>query len=187
MAGAIREALKERRQEDYERVLGKLSISFSLLHSVVESFAWATWGLHIEFAKLLTKDMQFKHLVGKLSASMNQLELEDEEEAREISRLLKASEKLAEKRNDLLHALWVIEEGKPVLFIKRKEMEAKGEAPTVEEIERLCTDINETAFGLADLYNPLRTPITLAQMEKYGRKGKPAPEAKAKPAPAKDK
>lgn len=158
----------------YERALGRLAIRFSLLHSLLENFAWDTWGLHPEFSRILTKDLPFKQLVGKLRASMKELELEDDTN-RELKRILNQAEKLAEERNEFLHALWIIEKNKPVLCVRRHKKEADSKAPTVQEIDKLNESIIETANDLIDFSqrNPLMTPIAIAQKRKYGSKSPP--------------
>ena len=91
-------------ERGYERALGRLAISFSLLHYLLERIGWAFWGLHPEFAQILTKDLPIKHLAEKLRASMKEIELDDNVYDK-LSRILKKIEQLAEQRNDLLHAL----------------------------------------------------------------------------------
>jgi hypothetical protein len=155
----------------YERALGRLAIQFSLLHRVTEAFAWQTWGLHKEFRQILTKDLPFKQLVIKLRASIEELELETDDNT-EVMGLLKKVEKQADKRNDLLHALWIVETGKPVVCILRREKEPLSKAPTVKEIDELSQEIGDTASHLFDFANrnTLMTPIAIAQKKKYGSK-----------------
>ena len=161
----------------YERALGRLAIRFSLLHVLLEYFAWETWGLHPEFSHILTKDLPFKQLVGKLRVSIKKLEL-DNDISRELTQILKKAEAMAEQRNELLHALWVIEEDKPVLCFRRNKKSAASKAPTVEEIDELSNSINETANNLIDFSerNPLMSAIAIAQKTKYGSKASPSPK-----------
>lgn len=153
----------------YERALGRLAINFSLLHKVAEAFAWQTWGIHEEFSQILTKDLPFKQLVIKLRASLEKLELETDVSI-EVMSLLKRAEKLAEQRNDLLHAMWVMGKDRPVLCIPRREKEPLIKTPTVEEIDELSREIADIAVNLFDFANRnrLMTPVAIAQKRKYG-------------------
>ena len=116
--------------------------------------------------------MPFKALVVKLRLSIRELNLEQDVN-RSLSQILKKAEKVAEQRNELLHALWIIEEGKPVLCFKRHEKDVTSQAPTIDEIQKLCETIVNTANDLLDLQeqNPLMTPIAIAQKAKYGIRG----------------
>ena len=59
-------SLKRQREEQdrlnapYERALGKLSIRFSLLHSLLEGFCWEVWGMNPHVAAIITKDLPTK-------------------------------------------------------------------------------------------------------------------------------
>src|SRR5437016_8535821 len=109
----LKDLLSNPLQTQYEEVLGRLAIRFSLLHVILEHFAWTTWGLHQEFTHILTKDLPFGRLIEMLLDSIKELELEDEEHDRDaIIDALKTAKRLAQQRDDLLHALWIIPKGR---------------------------------------------------------------------------
>jgi hypothetical protein len=78
---------------------------------------------------------------------------------KEFLSILRKSEQTAKKRNELLHALWLINEGKPV-FCYRRRNKAHSPAPTIDEINELTDSI----FPLVDAFlkfkkrQPLATP-----------------------------
>ncbi len=164
-------------QQSYEQALGKLAINFSLLHYLLERFGWITWGLHTEFAQILTRDLPTKHLVEKLRASLRELELESDIST-ELLTILKKAEKLAEVRNELLHAMWVFEDEKPVVCYRRRAKAPDLTAPTVSEIESLGASIIEVANELIDFNNrnPLLSVIAIAQNRKYGGQSPASPK-----------
>ncbi len=130
----------------YEKALGKLTIRFSLLHISLESFGWEAWGLSTRTALVLTQDVPTKHLVEKLRSSTDWL-LYKEQDREDFRLILNRIESVASRRNELLDSLWCISEGKPVRCFNRK-MGAGGDAPSVDEINRLSRIITEI---LADL------------------------------------
>jgi hypothetical protein len=125
----------------YEKALGKLSIRFSLLHLTLEQFSWDVWGVKAPLASIITKDLTTKHLVEKLRASADIVIIPKEERTNFLS-ILRKIEKVAERRNELLHSIWIIKHGEPVLCVSKKRGRLVGpDAPSVEEINDLIRSI----------------------------------------------
>jgi hypothetical protein len=124
----------------YERALGNLSIRFSLLHSLVEEFAWRIWGLNSDVGAILTKDLPTKQLVKKLRDSAK-LFFAKETACKDLIAILNKVEDVAGRRNEFLHSIWVIRNGQPI-FISRKRGRLLGrEAPSAEDINDLSREI----------------------------------------------
>ncbi len=125
----------------YERGLGKLAVRFSLLHSLLEQIAWDIWGMDPHVASVVTRDLPTKHLVTKLRSTINFLKRTEEDRKKFLSILAKV-EKVAERRNEFLHSIWLIEEGKPVSCLTRKRGRLVGpDAPSSQDIEVLNSSI----------------------------------------------
>ncbi len=132
---------QDRLDAPYERALGKLSIRFSLLHSLLEQFGWEIWSMNAHLAPILTRDFPTKQLVKKLRDS-SEFVIPKEEELKEFLSILTRAEKAAEKRNEFLHSIWIIKEGKPTLCISRKRGRLVGpDAPSAENIDDLSRSI----------------------------------------------
>ena len=136
-------------EQAYERALGRLARYFSILHYVLERFSWRIWRLRTEFAHILTKDLPIKQLSEKVRASFKEIEL-DQKIQNELRLILRKVEKLAQTRNDLLHALWKIEDGKPVEFRTRRDLHSSKTAPTPGMIDDLSESMLNTAMELLD-------------------------------------
>jgi hypothetical protein len=122
---AIAEAMIQRQLEALERLkgphekaLGKLAMRFSLLHVVLERFSWEAWNLSPRSGSVLTKDLRVTHLVEKLEASAKDL-IPKIDDRKKLLSILKEIERVAKKRNDFLHSLWIIREGEPVRCFSR--------------------------------------------------------------------
>lgn len=127
-------------QVSYERALGKLAMRFSLLHVMVEQFSWQAWNLSPSSGAVLTKDLPFTRLVEKLEESSKNV-IPRSDDRKKLLSLLKEVKKVARKRNDLLHSMWVITEGEPVWCFNRTRGVLEGlNAPTAEQINELCSD-----------------------------------------------
>lgn len=134
----------------YEKALGRLSIRFSLLHVILEQFSWEVWGIESRIGSIITKDLRTSHLVEKLSASTD-LAVLWEKDRKELKTILKKIKKLAEERNELLHSIWIIKNGEPVLCISKKRGRLVGpDAPSVKGINDL---IHESMEILGELMN----------------------------------
>lgn len=132
---------QNRLNEPYERALGKLSIRFSLLHSILEQFGWDLWGMDAHAASILTKDLPTKQLVKKLRDSVRLVNCKEEDRKQFLS-ILTRVEKVADKRNEFLHSIWIIKEGQPILCFSRKRGELVGpDAPSSEDIGDLSRSI----------------------------------------------
>ena len=124
----------------YERALGRLSIRFSLLHALLEQFSWKIWGLNERVGTILTKDLPTKHLVKKIRDSAELLA--KDEIRKKLLALLNRVEKVADKRNEFLHSIWIIRKGQPTFFLSRKRGRLVGpQAPSVEDINAFSRDI----------------------------------------------
>ena len=131
---------RERLKAPYERALGKLSIRYSLLHTLVEEFSWRIWGLNSDLGTILTKDLPMKQLLKKLRDSAR-LFLAEESAGKDLIAIFKKVEDVADRRNEFLHSIWFIDEGKPI-FISRKRGQLLDEkAPTAEDINDLSREI----------------------------------------------
>jgi hypothetical protein len=135
------------KEQSYERALGRLAMSASLLHIMIEHFAWRTWSLSPHHGMTLTGDLPAKQLIIKLKKTIKQVFL-DEKARKKITDLLDSAEKLNDRRNELLHAIWTIEEGKPSFCYMRKRNNNKDMAPSVEEIDFITDSIYVTASQL---------------------------------------
>lgn len=121
----------------YERALGKLSIRFSLLHLMLEEFGWKVWGLDSQVGSILTKDLPTKHLVKKIRDSAD-LFIDKKSVRKEFLAILNRVEKVADRRNEFLHSIWLIRAGEPTLCISRKRGPLLDqEAPSAEDINDL--------------------------------------------------
>lgn len=124
----------------YERALGVLSIRFSLLHSLLEQLAWEVWGMNMHVAAIITKDLPTKHLVNKLRDTTKLVIFT--KEGRKLLSILNRTEKVADRRNEYLHSIWIIRKGQPTFCLSRKRGRLVGpEAPTAEDINDLSRNI----------------------------------------------
>lgn len=130
--------------EQYEKALGKLAMEFSFLHVVLEQAAWWIWGLRRDVGRILTKDLRFSHLVEKLRSTTKILDF-DEMSINELNEILKKAGQLSERRNELLHAMWDIDEGRPVLCFTNHKAK---EGPTILEMDQLGKEMVKTATDL---------------------------------------
>ena len=130
--------IPRRREERYEKALGKLTIRFSFLHFLLEKFSWEVWNLNGDVAQIVTKDLRTMHLVEKLKASTKHV-ISREADRRTLLSILKRVEKATKERNELLHSLWFILKGEPVIFISKRRGRLEGsEAPSADQINTLC-------------------------------------------------
>ena len=154
-------------QADYEKALGRLTIRFSWLHYFLETFGWKVWGLNPTSGSILTKDLQTKHLVIKLRDSSKYAIPRDHDRKRFIS-ILNRIEKAAEKRNDLLHSLWIFH-GPSVGRFNKKSPNLES-FTTLQDIEQLNRSLMEISIDLAEFKDsgPVKAPL-VAALEDYIR------------------
>jgi hypothetical protein len=146
---AIAKALLHSRaslRTSYEKALGKLAMQFSLLHIVLELFSWEIWGLSADIGLILTKDLPIKHLAEKLRASSEHRF--SKADRNKFHSILKRIEKISEQRNALLHAMWVIEDGKPVFCLRKTRGKFNMEVPTVNYINAINSSVLEITADL---------------------------------------
>lgn len=124
----------------YERALGKLSIRFSLLHTLVEEFSWRIWGINSDLGAILTKDLPTKQLLKKLRDSAR-LFFSKEPAGKDLIAIFKKMEDVADRRNEFLHSIWVIREGKSIFISRKRGQLLDEEAPTAEDINDLSREI----------------------------------------------
>ncbi len=124
----------------YERALGKLSIRFSLLHSLVEEFGWRIWGLNSDVGAILTKDLPTKQLVKKIRDSAK-LFFAKEAACRELVAILNKVEDVADRRNEFLHSIWHTRNGQPIFISRKRGRLIDREAPSAEDIDDLTHEI----------------------------------------------
>jgi hypothetical protein len=153
----------------YEVTLGKLTIRFSWLHFVLEVFGWKLWKLEPAAGIVLTKDLQTKHLVEKLRQSAH-LAIPKAADLEDFKSILKRVEKVAEKRNELLHSMWSFDSGS-ISRINRKRLTVKV-VTSIDEINHLNNSITAT---IEELFNfekrePLKSHVALALEEYIQRK-----------------
>jgi hypothetical protein len=145
-------------REAYQLALGSLTINFSLLHFLLERVAWDLWKVKGASATIITKDLRMSHLVEKLKATANDAIPQDERP--QFLDLLKRAGKAAEDRNELLHSLWIIEDGQPVLCISRKRGALSGsQVPSVEDIEAVSASLVELSNEISFLWGWLTAKI----------------------------
>lgn len=157
-------------QEQYESRLGRMAMLFSLMHMILERFAWNTWGIPHEFARILTKDLPIKQLSAKLQSSFKEMEI-DKDVSLDLKRLLTRVEKLSEKRNEFMHGLWVMD-GHKIVFLPRKSAgDADPTSPSLEDLEALVNSVIELIVELGDFSkrNMFLGAIGLATRKKYGK------------------
>lgn len=148
---------QEKLEAPYERALGKLTIRFSLLHFFLERFSWEAWNLNTSAGSIVTKDLRISHLAEKLEASPRHV-LPNLDDRKNFLSILRETKTVANKRNELLHSLWIIKEGTPVLCFSRTRGALFGpNAPSVEQINELCSQVVEILadFRLFHKNNPL--------------------------------
>lgn len=131
---------RKKRTVQYERALGRMSIRFSLLHSLVEEFAWRIWGLNSDVGAILTKDLPTKQLVKKLCDSAK-LFFAKEAACKDLIAILKKVEDVAQRRNEFLHSIWVITNAKPIFISRKRGRLLDREAPSAEDIDDLSREI----------------------------------------------
>lgn len=153
----------------YERVLGALTIDFSYMHFYLEHFAWQAWGVAEDQGKIITQDLRTSHLIKQIKDSIDCLKC-NKEDSDALRQLLAKMEKAAERRNELLHSLWIIQEGAPVFCMSRKRgVLIAGDVPTISGLEdfsilllRLTRDLFELSKKI--LKKPLIFNIGLAPL-----------------------
>jgi hypothetical protein len=134
---------QEKLEGPYEKALGKLAIRFSLLHFLLERFGWEVWNLNGHLALIITKDLPISHLAEKLRASAEHV-IPRHDDRRKFLSILKKVKEAANERNELLHSLWIIREGEPVLCFSRKRGRLVGpDAPSAEQINELSKKVLE--------------------------------------------
>lgn len=153
----------------YEAALGKLTMRFSALHFMLEAFGWKLWQLGPSTGMVLTKDLQTKHLVEKLRQSADRA-IPNAADLRDFKSILKKVEKVAEKRNELLHSLWSFN-GESATRSNRKDFTVTV-ITSIDEINKLNRDILDT---MDELYKfeerePLKSPLGMALKEDTKRK-----------------
>ena len=149
---------QEKFEAPYYKALGKLAISFSLVHFLIERLSWDIWHIDKRVASIITKDLPTKHLVEKLQASIEHL-IPKKEDRKDFVAILKRVEKAAEKRNDLLHSLWIIKEGQPVSCFSRKRGGlVSRDAPSVSDLTELIEAIDKIVADLIKWES--RKPLT---------------------------
>lgn len=104
-----RREMQEKLEAPYEKALGKLIIRFSLLHVTLEQYSWHLWGIKGRSA-LVTRDLPTTHLVEKLRSTAQSV-IPWEKDRKDFLFILKKVERVAIRRNELLHSLWIIREG----------------------------------------------------------------------------
>ena len=125
---------RDKIESAYERALGKLAIRFSLLHFTLEQFCWDMWGIKDRLALIMTGDLPTKHLVEKMRQGAT-CRIHSTKDRRLFISVLNKVEKAAHKRNDLLHALWIIRKDKPTICVVRKRGVLRGmDSSLLEEI-----------------------------------------------------
>lgn len=155
---------QEKLERSYERAIGKLAIRFSLLHFLLELFSWEVWNQNPALGRILTKDLPTKHLIEKLRSSAKHRILK-ESDRKVFLGILRRAEKTAEKRNDILHSLWLIRKGEPVFCFSRKRGALTGsETPTANDIEGLTASIADLLADFIEFKKkePLRGATELA-------------------------
>ena len=136
-------------EDDYERVLGKLAMRFSLLHFFLEWYCWTMCGIDHDTGHALTKDLPISHLAEKMTLLLES-KIAEEKNRRALKAILEKVRKAATKRNELLHALWFIQEGKPVFYLRRRSGLPDSPAPSIEEIKRFNLEIGELIVEFLD-------------------------------------
>jgi len=148
-------------EESYQKALGALVIRFSLLHYLLESFSREVFGMSIQTATIVLKDLPFTGLIERLRKCTRH-RMWRKSDQNEFLSILERAQQTAEKRNEFTHALWLINEGQPVFCYRRRKKE-HSQAPSVGEINELTRSI---ILVTGDLMNfekrqPLTTPEEL--------------------------
>jgi hypothetical protein len=120
-------------RESYEKALGALVINFSLLHYLLEDFSHEVFAISEKTASIVLSDLPFTSMIKKLRACVKH-RMPSESDRKEFLSILKRAEQTAEQRNELMHALWIVNEGRPV-FCYRRRKKAQSQAPPIGEIK----------------------------------------------------
>lgn len=126
-------------RESYEKTLGALVINFSLLHYLLEDFSHEVFAISEPTATIVLNDLPLTRLIEKLRECAKHRMLRESDQ-KEFSAILKRAEKTAKQRNELMHALWIINDGRPV-FCYRRRNKAQSQAPSISEINALTRSI----------------------------------------------
>ena len=118
----------------------------SLLHILLERIAWKIWHVHEDHRVTLTGDLPLKQLITKLQKSVKESPW-SQDPKRILFKILKDSESIIERRNKLLHALWIIEDGKPVFCYKRKE--GVDTSQSLGTIKQLSFDVSANLVAIS--------------------------------------
>ena len=149
-------------EESYQKALGALVIEFSLLTFLLESFSREVFALTALTAKILLNDLPFTGMIRKLRECTAH-RIPSKSDQKEFLSILKKAEQAAIKRNELLHALWIINEGEPVFCYRRRNKE-QSDAPSIGEINELTRSTLDLAVALSKFRkrNTLSTPAVEA-------------------------
>lgn len=154
----------------HEAKIGQIATVFSLIHTILERFAWSLWGLTEEFGSILTKDLPIKGLTEKILATLAEIHVEDQT-AKRIKTLLKEVNTLAIQRNALMHSMWNFKTNPPTLVGRKKPVSGKPDFSSIEEMTNLVDRMETVAEQLYvfTTENRLLGALGLATKRKYSR------------------
>lgn len=135
-------------RESYEKALGALVMKFSLLHFLLEDFSHDVFAINKQTASVVLSDLPLTSMIKKLRECAKH-RMPHERDRREFLSILKRAERMAQQRNELMHALWIINEGHPV-FCYRRRSKAQSQAPSIGEINELTRSILVLTGDLLD-------------------------------------
>ena len=109
--------------DEHSLAIGRISVAFAELESWVSSFVWALIGPEQHVGQMVTAEMSFSRKLDLLSSlfkfrSKNQQELDD------LKSLIIRISELEQKRNTVLHSLWLRQSDNP-LEVTRFKITAK--------------------------------------------------------------
>lgn len=132
--------------------VGRIAAAWSYLESVLEAAIWSLCVLEESRGRALTTHMNLKMRIESLQTLLHVLG--DDESARELSRRRKRIEKLGQKRNEIVHGLWVRGEyGSPMILSVRARgtLEQRKAGRPASAMFTLADTIAETAFDLREM------------------------------------
>ena len=164
----------KRIEGSYEKALGALVIRFSLLTFLLEHFSREVFAISPKTADVLLSNIPLTLLIDKLRACTKHRMLR-ERDRKVFLDILKRAKEAAEQRNELLHALWIINQGEPVFCYRRRNKD-QSEVPSIDRINKLNRSITSLTIELIEftqrktLSSPAVETVANALMEQKNKK-----------------
>jgi len=155
LPGAFRKLFKGN-EDEYHRELGRIAVGFSRVELGVPLLLGLLCGLSLDVTHPLFDGMTLSHALTKIDKIIP-LTVSDAEERGQLAILLKRIKKASERRNNLLHALWMLRGQEVGLQMDRKtktkrpiKLQELTEFGSV--VETLAQDLAEYLVSALDRY-----------------------------------